>query len=75
MICNRNGFASISFQNHPLDGVTEFVDYRKKDSKKEISFFSLAGTTKANYQTTPTFLILTKENLMRYEIRAIDIKL
>ena len=41
---NRNGFASISFLNHPLDTVTEFVDYQKKDSKKEIAFFSLAGT-------------------------------
>ena len=44
MNCNRNGFASFSFQNHPLDNVIEFVDYQKKDSKKEIAFFSLAGT-------------------------------
>ena len=72
MNCNRNGFASISFQNHPLDVITEFVDYQKKDSKKEIAFFSLAGTCMP--KTTPTFLTLTKENLTRYEIRAIDIK-
>ena len=75
MNCNRNGFASISFQNPSLDGITELVDYQNKDSKKEIAFFSLADGTEANFQTTPTFLTLTKENLTWYEIRAIDIKL
>ena len=75
MNCNRNGFASISFQNLPLDIITEFVDYQKKDSKKEIVFFSLAEATEEIFQTTPTFLTLTKENLTRYKIRAIDIKL
>ena len=57
MNCNRNGFASISFQNHPLDGITESVDYQKKDSKKEIAFFSLADISKTKLQTTPTSLI------------------
>ena len=57
MNCNRNGFASKFFQNLPLDGATESVDYQKKDSKKEIAFFSLAGISKARLQTTPTSLI------------------
>ena len=65
----------ISFQNHPLEPITEFVVYQNKNFKKEIAFFSLAGGTKANFQTTPTFLTLTKESLTRYKIRAIDIKL
>ena len=73
--CNRNGFASISFQNHPLEGVTEFVDYQNKDSKKEFAFFSLAGISETWLQTTPTLLTLTKENHTRYEIRDIDINL
>ena len=30
--CNRNGFASISSQNHPLDIITECVDWSKEDS-------------------------------------------
>ena len=75
MNCNRNGFASISFQNHPLDVITKFVDYQEPDSKRETAFFLLAGTTKENFQTTPTFLTLTKENLTRFEIRDNIIKL
>ena len=59
MNCNRNGFPSISFQNHPPDIITEFVEYQNKDSKKEIAFFSLAGLSKTTLQTTPTFLTLT----------------
>ena len=74
MNCNRNGFTSIFFRNHPLDFVTEYVDYRKKGFKKETAFFLLAGTSKTTLQTTPTFLTLTKENHTRYDIRAIDIK-
>ena len=77
MNCNRNGFASIFFQNHPLDIfdiIAEFVDYQNKDSKIEIAFFSLARTT-VNFQTALTFLTLTKENLTWYLIDFIYIKL